>query len=70
LAGIVLTGSNADGSAGLRAVEDAGGLAFIQAPQTAAFAEMPRAALKACARAQAASLPELSKLLSEGVLAQ
>jgi two-component system chemotaxis response regulator CheB len=45
--GIVLTGANADGAAGLRAIRDAGGFTVVQDPGTAAVAEMPRAAIAA-----------------------
>lgn len=45
LAAVVLTGSNADGAAGLAAVRRAGGLGIVQTPATAAWPEMPRSAL-------------------------
>ena len=60
VAGIVLTGGNSDGALGLRAIEAAGGLAFVQSPATAAHPEMPRAALEACPAARDLSLPELA----------
>jgi len=44
-AGIVLSGSGDDGSAGLRAVREAGGLCLAQTPSTAAYGAMPRAAI-------------------------
>jgi two-component system CheB/CheR fusion protein len=44
-AGIVLSGSGEDGSAGLRAVREAGGLCLAQHPATAAYGAMPRAAI-------------------------
>ena len=45
--GIVLTGANADGARGLRAIVDRGGYAMVQDPETAEVPVMPRAALKA-----------------------
>jgi two-component system chemotaxis response regulator CheB len=47
LIGIVLTGANADGAQGLKAIKAHGGLAVVQDPQTASAMAMPRAALEA-----------------------
>jgi two-component system chemotaxis response regulator CheB len=47
LGGIVLTGANADGAAGLAAVRRAGGVTIVQQPDTAATSMMPQAALEA-----------------------
>ena len=44
--GILLSGANADGAAGLAAVKARGGLTWVQAPVTARVATMPEAALK------------------------
>lgn len=43
--GVVLTGANDDGAAGLEAVVAAGGAAVVQEPATAARSAMPQAAL-------------------------
>jgi len=43
--GIVLTGANADGSAGLRAIKAGGGMAMAQTPETAEHSAMPRHAI-------------------------
>ncbi|ABE36421.1 sensory box protein [Paraburkholderia xenovorans LB400] len=43
--GIVLTGANADGSAGLRAIKAAGGMVMAQAPETAEHDSMPTHAI-------------------------
>jgi len=43
--GIVLTGANSDGAAGLAAVRRAGGIAIVQDPTTAFASAMPTAAL-------------------------
>ncbi len=44
-AGIVLSGTGADGSAGLAAIKRAGGLAIVQDPAEAAYGEMPQNAI-------------------------
>ena len=51
--GVILTGTNEDGAQGLAAVEKAGGCTIVQAPETAARSEMPRAALRAVKSADA-----------------
>ena len=45
--GVVLTGANQDGSAGLRTIVDRKGTAIVQDPETAESPTMPRAALQA-----------------------
>lgn len=45
LLAVVLTGANADGAQGLRAVREAGGTAWVQAPHDAQHEAMPAAAL-------------------------
>ncbi|HET7855423.1 MAG TPA: chemotaxis protein CheB [Gaiellaceae bacterium] len=45
--GVVLTGMLRDGSLGLRAVGDAGGITIVEDPATAHSAEMPKNALRA-----------------------
>ncbi|MFT3705352.1 MAG: chemotaxis protein CheB [Agriterribacter sp.] len=46
LVGIILTGSNADGAAGIAAINKNGGLTIAQDPSEAVFTEMPKAAIK------------------------
>ena len=43
--GVVLSGTGSDGSRGIRAIHEAGGLVFVQAPETAKFDGMPKSAL-------------------------
>jgi two-component system chemotaxis response regulator CheB len=43
--GILLSGANADGAQGLAAIARAGGLTWVQAPETAQVSTMPEAAL-------------------------
>ncbi len=45
LAGILLSGANADGTAGLRAIKRAGGTTVVQQPDTAQVAYMPQQAI-------------------------
>jgi two-component system chemotaxis response regulator CheB len=46
LLGIILTGANEDGAAGLAAVHDGGGITVVQQPGTARFPQMIMSALK------------------------
>ena len=45
--GVILTGSGTDGTAGLRAIRAAGGLAIVQDPDSAEYPGMPYSAIKA-----------------------
>jgi two-component system chemotaxis response regulator CheB len=45
--GVLLTGMMDDGVSGLRAIQDAGGIAIVQDPRQAAYPELPRRALLA-----------------------
>lgn len=65
LVGVVLTGANADGAAGLRAVRAAGGTAVVQDPVTAQAGAMPRAALAACPDARALTLDQIAAFLRD-----
>ena len=47
LIGIILTGSNQDGSQGLKKIKERGGLAIVQDPATAEADSMPRMAIAA-----------------------
>lgn len=62
--GVILTGANADGSAGLRRIFDRGGLAFVQRPETAESAIMPTAAKWAVPRARVLSIPDIAAALA------
>jgi two-component system chemotaxis response regulator CheB len=63
LLGIVLSGANADGAAGLAAIRASGGGCWVQAPETAAAVAMPRAALNAVPDALVLTLPEMADAL-------
>jgi two-component system chemotaxis response regulator CheB len=45
LLAIILTGNNSDGARGLRAVREAGGVGWVQSPESAQAASMPRSAI-------------------------
>jgi two-component system chemotaxis response regulator CheB len=47
LIGIVLSGANQDGAAGLRYIKQRGGLAIVQLPETAEVPYMPKSAIQA-----------------------
>ncbi|MEH0196264.1 chemotaxis protein CheB [Caulobacter sp. CCNWLY153] len=67
LVGVVLTGANQDGAAGLRAVAKAGGAAIVENPASAQASAMPQAALAATPTAAVMSLDAIaSYLLSLG----
>src|SRR5205823_14210685 len=45
--GIILSGNGTDGTLGLRAIKEAGGLAVVQEPTSAEYTGMPRSAISA-----------------------
>lgn len=61
--GVVLTGLLGDGAAGLLAVQRCGGLALVQAPDDAAYDDMPRRALNVVTDARQFAMDDLGKLL-------
>jgi two-component system chemotaxis response regulator CheB len=65
LVGVVLSGANADGAAGLAAVAREGGVALVQKPAAAEVSVMPEAALAACPSAQALTCEEIAAYLRE-----
>lgn len=65
LTAVVLTGANADGAEGLRAVVAAGGSAVVEDPQTAFAPAMPEAALKACGGARRMTVEQIASHLVE-----
>lgn len=64
LVGVILTGANHDGAAGLRAVIEAGGVAIIQSPAEAYATPMPDAALQASPTALIMNLDAIASYLS------
>jgi two-component system, chemotaxis family, protein-glutamate methylesterase/glutaminase len=63
LIGIILTGANDDGSAGLKAVSGHGGLAIVQDPSTAVGAQMPLAAIEAVSGSLIMKIDEIKSYL-------
>jgi two-component system chemotaxis response regulator CheB len=63
LLGIVLSGGNDDGAAGLQAVIRAGGVGVVQQPDTAQVSAMPLAAIRRGGVEHVLTLPEIAELL-------
>jgi two-component system chemotaxis response regulator CheB len=61
--GVVLSGSRDDGSAGLAAIKEAGGMAMAQSPEDALYPSMPRAAMERVALDAVAPIPKLARLI-------
>lgn len=64
LLGVILTGANEDGAAGLAAVHAAGGLTVVQEPATAQVPLMTESALKRVAVDMILPLPSIAALLA------
>ncbi|PXA91592.1 chemotaxis protein CheB [Caulobacter sp. D5] len=64
LVGVVLTGANHDGAAGLRAVTQAGGTAIVEDPNFAHSRAMPLAALEASPEAAIMTIDAIASYLS------
>ncbi len=64
LVGVILTGANQDGSAGLKRIKELGGTAMVQNPASAAAEAMPRAAIAATAVDQVLGLTEIGRFLA------
>ena len=63
LTGVILTGANEDGAAGLSAVAAAGGIALVEEPAAAYAKAMPQAARNACDAALALPLERIAEHL-------
>ena len=64
LVGVILTGANHDGAAGLKAVSDAGGVVIVQDAAEAYATAMPDAALEASPSATTLNLDAIASYLS------
>ena len=69
LVGVLLTGANQDGAAGLARIGIAGGLTVVQDPEQALCADMPRAALRKRAPDFILNLKDIALLISKLELA-
>ncbi|NYT40731.1 chemotaxis protein CheB [Sphingomonas sp. R-74633] len=69
LVGVILTGANADGAQGLRAICDAGGTALVEEPETAYADTMPLAAIAACPAARVLTLEAIAEYLTKDLAA-
>ena len=65
LVGIILTGANNDGAAGMRLIKEQGGLTIAQDPATAERSEMPQAAIDTGAVDRVLTLEDIGSLLQE-----
>lgn len=63
LIGIILTGANADGAQGAKAIKTHGGLVIVQNPENAQASAMPKAALAAVRPDYITELDQLAPLL-------
>ncbi len=63
LVGVVLTGANADGAAGLARIKDMGGLTVVQSPESAEVATMPQAAIDSTAVEHILDISEIGLFL-------
>jgi two-component system chemotaxis response regulator CheB len=61
--GVLLTGANADGAAGLAEIQRRGGMTIVQDPETAERPEMPRAAVERFQPDHVVALEDIAGLL-------
>ena len=64
LAGILLSGANSDGTAGLRVIKEKGGITVVQNPKTAQAGFMPKQALLSIAVDFVLTPPELAVFIN------
>lgn len=63
--GIILSGANADGAQGAKAISERGGTVFVQDPDTAKFPRMPQTAIQMDSPAEINDPEKLAKTLTE-----
>jgi two-component system chemotaxis response regulator CheB len=69
LVGVILTGANADGAAGLQRIRQLGGIAIVQLPSDAEASTMPQAALDLAGADYCLPLSDIASLLNRLCLA-
>lgn len=69
LVGVILTGANADGAAGLQRIRQLGGIAIVQLPSDAEASTMPQAALDLAGADYCLPLSDIAPLLNRLCLA-
>ena len=69
LIGVVLTGGNADGAAGLKRIRELGGIAIVQSPSSAEMPTMPQAALDTAGADYCVDLADIAPLINRLCLA-
>lgn len=62
--GLLLSGANADGAAGLQRIAESGGVALVQSPETAAYPAMPTAGASLVPAARALAPSEVAAFLA------
>lgn len=63
--GVILSGTGSDGTLGLRAIKEAGGLTFAQSPETALYDGMPNAAIEGASADKIGNIPEICEGLAQ-----
>ena len=63
--GVILSGTGSDGTNGLRAINEAGGFAMVQEPETAEFDGMPRTAIATGVIDRVLPPPELARTINQ-----
>jgi two-component system chemotaxis response regulator CheB len=67
LMGVILSGANEDGAAGLRAIAEAGGVTVVQSVESAEMIAMPAAALQAAPASIEVDVAGLAAMLQEHI---
>lgn len=65
LLGVLLTGLNNDGAAGMKTINDYGGITIVQNPETAYAAAMPKSAIDLCQPGFILDLDDIASKIAE-----
>ncbi|MGQ9425196.1 chemotaxis protein CheB [Gilvimarinus sp. F26214L] len=63
--GVILSGTGSDGTRGIKAIKEAGGLVLVESPQTASYKGMPRSASGTGLADYVLPVPELTEKLAD-----